>query len=405
MSSETAIPEATAARPASAATSTARAASDRRVVVVYVIDNMRLGGTELNAVRTAERLDRERFELHVVCLGEDGPLTERYRAIGVPVVNMPIRSFYGWSMLRSGWRFVRYLRRVRADVVHAHDVYSNIFVAVWARFGGASVVIASRRWWHSLPNPKLRIGNRLAFRRASVVLANSAQVASSVREEAGVPESRVWTITNFADESAFTPLSERERRSRRAEWGAADDAVVIGCVARFDPVKDHLGLIRAFALVREQHPQVHLVLVGDGGMRHQIESLVSDLGLQRAVHLTGELRDRGNLHRGFDISVLASRSEGFPNTLVEAMAAGNSVVATAVGGSIDAVIDGETGLLVSSGEASELANALERLVASAELRDRFGREGRCRALERYSASEVVGSLEQMYGHLVAGLVR
>jgi glycosyltransferase involved in cell wall biosynthesis len=402
MSSETTIPESTAARPAKAATSTPKAANGRRIVVVYVIDNMRLGGTELNAVRTAERLDRERFELRVVCLGEDGPLTERYRAIGVPVVNMPIRSFYGWSMLRSGWRFARYLRQVRADVVHAHDVYSNIFVAVWARLGGAPVVIASRRWWHSLPNRKLQIGNRMAFRRASAVLANSGQVASSVRKEAAVPASRVWTITNFADESAFAQLSERERRSRRVEWGVRDDAVVIGCVARFDPVKDHLSLIHAFAQVLARQPHVHLVLIGDGEMRQRIEALIAELGLQHAAHLAGELRERGNLHRGFDISVLASRSEGFPNTLVEAMAAGNPVVATAVGGTIDAVTDGETGLLVASGDENELADALERLVTNAELRDRFGREGSRRALERYSASEVVGSLEKMYGDLVAG---
>src|SRR5665213_2734589 len=102
-----------------------------RIKVVFVIDNMRLGGTELNAVRTAERLDRERFDLSVVCLGEDGPLTERYRAMAVSVTNMPIRNFYGPSMMRSGWRFVRMLRRESVDIVHAHDVYSNIFAAVW----------------------------------------------------------------------------------------------------------------------------------------------------------------------------------------------------------------------------------------------------------------------------------
>src|SRR5690348_9095340 len=133
MSSEMVLPETAAQPPIDAADSVTRKRIDRRIVVVYVIDNMRLGGTELNAVRTAEHLDREQFELRVVCLGEDGPLTERYRALGVPVVNMPIRSFYGRSMLHSGMRFVRYVRWARADVVHAHDVYSNIFMAVWAR--------------------------------------------------------------------------------------------------------------------------------------------------------------------------------------------------------------------------------------------------------------------------------
>lgn len=392
------LPE-TIARPIDAAASVTRKRVDRRIVVVYVIDNMRLGGTELNAVRTAERLDRQRFELRVVCLGEDGPLTERYRAMGVPVVNMPIRSFYGWSMLQSGMRFVRYVRKVRADVVHAHDVYSNIFVAVWARPAGVPVTVASRRWWNSLPNRKLQLGSRFAFRRASAVLANSRQVAGTVMAD-GIPAARVWTITNFADDSAFGVASEDERQELRRRWGAADEAIVIGCVARMDPVKDHTGLLQAFAAVHRQDPRTCLVLVGDGEMRAALESQVRAFGLARAVHFTGELRDGRNHHRGFDVSVLASRSEGFPNTLVEAMAAGRPVVATAVGGSIDAVEHETTGLLVPPADSTAFADALLRLVKDAALRETLGREGFRRAQERYQASRVVGAVADMYSQLL-----
>jgi len=404
MSPETILPDLASAQPLGAVASVTRRQASRRIVVVSVIDNMRLGGTELNAVRTAERLDRERFELHVVCLGEDGPLTERYRAIRVPVVNMPIRSFYGPSMMTSGLRFVRYLRQVQADVVHAHDVYSNIFVAVWAGLAGVRVVITSRRWWHSLPNWKLRVGNRLAFKRADAVLANSAQVARTVMAD-GTPQEKVWTITNFADESAFGVASDAERLEQRRRWGANDDATVIGCVARMDPVKDHAGLLRAFARVRDQEPRAFLVLVGDGEMRPALEAQVKALGLTNAVHFTGELRGSSNHHRAFDISVLASRSEGFPNTLVEAMAAGRPVVATAVGGSIDAVEHEATGLLVPPADSAALAESLIRLVRNGEERERFGKQALLRARDRYRASQVIDSLSDMYSQLLAAPVR
>jgi glycosyltransferase involved in cell wall biosynthesis len=377
----------------------------RRIKVVFVIDNMRLGGTELNAVRTAERLDRDRFDLSVVCLGEDGPLTERYRAMGASVENLPIRSFYGPSMLAQGWRLVRRLRREAVDIVHAHDVYSNIFVSAWARLAGVPVVVTSRRWWHSFPNRKLQLGSRWAFSRADAVLANSTQVAKSVREEGNVAASKVWTITNFADDAAFDPLPEAERIQLRRSWNAPDGAVMIGCVARFDPVKDHAGLLRAFALLRATTPDAHLVLIGDGETRAASEALAGELGLGDSVHFAGELRSGGNHHRAFDLSVLASLSEGFPNTLVEAMAAGKPVVATAVGGSIDAVVHEETGLLVPPGQPAELAEALARLAGSAALRRLFGDEGRRRALESFDAASVVGGLEAMYDQLLARAAR
>lgn len=376
-----------------------RVSRPERIRVVFVTDNMRLGGTELNAVRTAERLDRERFELRVVCLGGDGPLTERYRAIGVPVENMPISSFYGPSMVRSGLRFVRMLRRERIDIVHAHDVYSNIFAAVWTRVGGAPVLITSRRWWTALPNWKLRLGSKFAVARSTAILANSRAVASLVTSEAPTADGKVWTVTNFVDSQAFGAPSEEERQRLRASWNAPDDAVVIGCVARLDPLKDHAGLLRAFAMLHGDEPRTHLVLIGDGDERRALEALADELGIRSAIHFAGEQRSRTNLHRGFDISVLSSTSEGFPNTLVEAMAAGNAVVATSAGGSVDAVAHEETGLLVPPSRPQELARALRRLSKSTELRESFAAAGARRAREHFHVSAVIPELERMYGQL------
>lgn len=390
------LPEALTADAPSMLSRRSESGRRERIRVVFVIDNMRFGGTELNAVRTAERLDRKKFELRVVCLSEDGPLTERYRAIGVPVVNLGLRSFYGPSMFACGLRFVRLLRREPADVLHAHDMYSNIFAAAWGRLARVPVLVTSRRWWNSLPNWKLRAASRFAVARSTAVLANSSAVAGLVVTEAPRAAGKVWTITNFVDEAAFGSEGDEERCALRKEWSAPDDAVVIGCVSRLDPLKDHASLLRAFALVRAEKADVFLVLIGDGERRTSLGRLATELKIDGAMHFAGEVRGRDNLHRGFDISVLASLSEGFPNTLVEAMAAGVPVVSTAVGGSVDAVVDGKTGLLVPPGNPEALAEALLRLSTDRALRKEFGFAGEQRARALFHASGVLSSLDRMY---------
>ena len=376
-----------------------------RVPVVFALDTMRVGGTELNAVRTAERLDRKRFDLRIVCLDDQGPLAERYRAMDIPVVTLPLHSLYGRSMLSSGRRLARYLRDEHVQIVHAHDMYTNIFATPWALLARTPVVITSRRWWHSLPNRKLQLGNRAAFHMSDAVLANSPQVARSVAEREGVRSDRIWHVTNFVDDGAFAPLTDEQHASTRVRWGVPDGAIVAGCVARLVPVKDHETLLNAFALARQTCPSAHLVLIGDGESRSGLEALAGTLGVSDAVSFVGELRDGANHHRIFDVSVLCSLSEGFPNSLVEAMAAGVPIVATGVGGILDAVTEGENGLLVPTKCPAELAGALCTLFGDAGLRDAMGAAGRRRAMERYQASTAVKSLEAMYDRLLLQAVR
>jgi glycosyltransferase involved in cell wall biosynthesis len=320
--------------------------------------------------------------------------------MGVPVVRIELRSMYGPTMLSAGLQFIRYLRDERIQIVHAHDMYSNVFATMWARVAGTPVVIASRRWWHSLPNRKLRLGNAAAFRMAGAVLANSPQVARSVLETTHLPPGRVWTVTNFADDEAFVPVAEEARLRQRRAWGVPDEALVVGCVARLVPVKDHATLVDAFARIRGERRDVHLVLIGDGECRPGLEAQVQHLGLTSAVTFTGELRGGGNHHRAFDISALTSLSEGFPNSLVEAMAAGVPVVATAVGGNVDAVAEGATGFLVPPRGTDELALALRRLVESPTLRERLGSAARERARSMYRAAPALLALESMYDTLL-----
>jgi glycosyltransferase involved in cell wall biosynthesis len=376
------------------------ARGDRRIRVAYCIDNMGVGGTEVNAVRTVERLDRSRFDVSVICLQEGGPLAKRYAAAGVRVLPFPIANLYGLRAARQGVRLARLFSATGIQIVHSHDMYNNVFATVWARAARTPVIVASRRWWRSLPARRYRIANTLAFRLAHCVVANSPSVASSLQTEDGVRPERIAVVPNFVDEVSFAPLPSEQRAAMLYELGVPDHAVVVGIVANLSPVKDHATLLRAAALLAPRWPRLHLVLIGDGECRAALEALTYGLGLEGRVHLAGQRSNTPNPHQLFDVSVLCSVSEGFPNSIVEAMAAARPVVATDVGGVADAVSDGETGLLVQPSNPERLAAAVEELLLDPARRRTMGLAGSDRARARYHADTVVPSLEALYDRLL-----
>jgi glycosyltransferase involved in cell wall biosynthesis len=379
--------------------------ASKRVRVAFCIDNMGIGGTELNALRTAERLDQSRFDVSVVCLQEDGPLLARYRNQGIPVLTLPLRRLHGITALRQGARLARYLATQQVDVVHSHDVYNNIFATAWARVARTPVVIASRRWWDDVPRPALRVVNQYAYRFADCVIANSKTVADRLLTDDGVHNERVAVVSNFVDESAFTPPAHAGRASILGDLGVPPGALVVGCVAGLRAVKDHDSLIRSMAKLRPRWPSLHLVLVGDGGEQPSLERLTRQLGLTEVVHFAGVRPNEPNLHHLFDISVLCSLSEAFPNSIVEAMAAGKPVVATRVGGIVDAVVEGQTGLLVAPRTPAALAAAIEQLLIDPGLRYRLGEAGARRARAQFHANHVLPSLQSLYERLLSARAR
>lgn len=374
---------------------TTRSAARGPVRIAYCIDTMQIGGTELNALRTAERIDRSRFEISVISLQPDGPLAERYRTAGIPVHPYRLTSLYAADTVRQGIRLARWLRRERIEILHCHDLYANLFGAPWGRMARVGTVITSRRWLHALPNRQLEIANRVMFRVGHWVLVNSAAVAKSVATTDRVPRHRVLEVSNFVGDGAFAPLPARVEADIRAELALPADAFIVGCIARLAPVKDHATLLRAVHRLAAKWPRLHLMLVGDGESRPEIESLATQLGIRDRVHFAGFRANEPNLHHMFDVSALTSLSEGFPNSLVEAMAAGRPVIATAVGGNVDAVRD-DTGFLVPVGAPDDVAAALERLMSDDALRLRMGSAAREVAYREYHAGSVIPKLEQLY---------
>lgn len=359
--------------------------------VLFCTDNFGVGGTELNAVRTAERLVRRGIPLEVAALQAAGPLRSRYDALGIPVHAFPVPNLYGPRAVQQGLRFARLIRRGGFDVVHAHDIYSNIFSGIWGRVGGARALVASRRWGADSTQGRLSRLNALAQRHAAMVLANSAAVATLAHQE-GAASDRVAVIPNFLEPDAFAP--PMDRATWRGSLGIPAEAWVVGIVARLSPVKDHATLLAAWREVRAAISGAHLAIIGDGPLRAELEQHAAALG--PSVTFCGELPNRPNLHGLFDVSVLTSVSEGFPNTLAEAMAAGRPVVATAVGGVPDVVLNGRTGLLVPARAPERLAAALIQLGRDPDQAAVLGSAGASSARDRFAEESVISDLLRLY---------
>jgi glycosyltransferase involved in cell wall biosynthesis len=188
------------------------------------------------------------------------------------------------------------------------------------------------------------------------------------------------------------------RAEARRRIGVPEDAFVIGTVGRLSPQKAPLDLLAAFERVAAARPETHLVFVGDGPLRGEVEARAAAAGLTHRVHLLGLRRDVADLQRAFDVFALASRWEGLPRVFPQAMAAGLPIVATRVAGAPDAIVPGETGWLVEVGDTEGLAARLRALAEDPALARHMGQAGLAR-VEEFSARRMVDQLAELYAEL------
>jgi glycosyltransferase involved in cell wall biosynthesis len=368
--------------------------------VLHLLDSLDIGGTERNAVRLLRELKGLGADVRLGVF-RDGPLRADLESAGIPLLRLPLGSLYSPRMLSMARRVAKIVRDDRIQLLHAHDRYSNVFAAVASRLGASVPLIVSKRWDSRRDSWPMRLAARFAFGSAARVLANSEAVAETLTDER-VAASKICVIPNFVDDALFGIAPGALRTETRAELGIRPDQLVIVCVANLRPVKNHALLLAAFAALRHSVPDVLLLLVGDGTSRPALEHYVGELGLTGQVRFLGQRSDGWRLHAAGDLSVLASVSEGFPNALVEAQALEVPVVATAVGGVVEAVAHRETGLLVPEGDLTAFAEALRRLLGDATTRRAMGTAGRQAVRQRYSRSVVLAQVQALYRQVIQG---
>ncbi len=369
----------------------------RPVDVLYLITELNvIGGAEKLMPRFLAHFDRNRFTPAVACLyGGDGPIADDIRALDIPVTDLGMTAKWRLDAL---WRLYRLLRHERPVILHTSMFHANLSGRVLGRLAGVPIIIT---WRHSpsIGGALRELLNRWTVRLDDRIVATCELVRQIEIEHAQVPSDKVITIYNGIDmeRSAASPLAAT--RIRQA-FNIPADALLLGSVGRMHRSKDFGNLLTAMVQVRKRIPAVWLLLVGDGELRSELESRAQTLGLSSVVTFTGIRDDVPDILAALDIFVLPSRWEGLPLVVLEAMAAGLPVVATAVGGTPEVVVDGVTGLLVPPRDPAALAQAITRLLRNPDLRRKMGRAGRERVTEHFSVEQMVRKTESLYEQLL-----
>ncbi len=365
------------------------------IAILLTVLKLDVGGNERDVSKLARYLDPQRFKVHVACFDPDGERRAELDAANIPILHLPVRSFLSHSAL-AGARILRtYLRQHKIQIVQAFDAPTSIFVVPLSRLFGVPVVISSHFYFRPLIPPPYYRALRLVDYLAHRVVVNAQAIKEHLIKDYGLAPDRVFVSHNGVETGTFFPGEEP-----RPEF-LAQASLVIGSLCVFREEKRIELLLQAFARVLPTDPAMRLLIVGDGPMRGAWMALRDELGLDQSCHF--ELTTSGVPHwmRLIDVFVLTSRSEGFPNSLLEAMACGCAVVASKVGGVPEMVDHGRNGLLFSSGDSADLERQLATLIGNPALRKRMSATAAEDAETRFSMPITARRMEAFYDSLLA----
>jgi glycosyltransferase involved in cell wall biosynthesis len=360
--------------------------------VLHTESSPGLGGQEVRTLSEA-RWTAERGWRVLLAGQPDGRLLGRAREEGLEVAGVRMRG--AWD-LGAVWALRCLIRREKISLVHTHSSVDAWVGGLAARAAGVPVV----RTRH-VSIPIRRRGNPV-YRWLADRVVTSGDAIRDLVVSSGVDPRRVVAIPAGVDLRDFAGTPETDNGAGRAARAALGlSAPVIGSVAMFRGSKGHAQLLEAFATVRARHSAACLLLVGDGIRRAWVEGLAKERGLGEAVVFTGFRTDVPALLRAMDCFVLAStRTEGVPQSLLQAFAAGVPVVASAIGGIPEVVADGRTGLLVPPGDAAALARAVESVLSDRPASLARAREARRLVETRFSHRESVSRLLALYDEVI-----
>lgn len=373
--------------------------AQKPLLIAHVVYHLGVGGLENGLVNLVNRLPASEFRHLIVTLTDYTEFARRIQRDDVVIVALHKRPGHDWRMFRDLYRL---FREWRPDIVHSRNL-AALEAQIPAWLAGVPYRIHGEHGRDLTDkdgaNRKYILQRRLIRPFVHHYIPLSEDLGRYLAEKIHVPKGRMTRIINGVDIERFHPAAQPDR-SGLPQGFVAQDSLVIGTVGRLDPVKDQATLVRAFAELIRQYPQaadrLRLVIVGDGPTRDKLQQLLSSADLEERVWFAGARDDIPELLRAMDVFVLPSLAEGISNTIMEAMASGLPVVATAVGGNGELVIAGETGQLVPREDPTVMAVALSQYLERPERIVQQGRAARRRAEQAFSLDAMVGHYRAVY---------
>ena len=367
----------------------------RPISVLYFTNSSVRGGAEEHILTLLRGLDRKDFQSHLVCPAE---CAEKLRPdLPTDVEVIPLRLNKP-SQVGGAARLARILRERNVGILHSHLFYSSLFASPIGWLCRVPVIIETphlrEAWRHGWLKGSFAV-DRLVGRFVTRYIAVSEANARYLVNQKGLAAKKVVVIQNGCDLDRFSPNQPAPRDLKRSLGFDEGDPVLL-VMARLEPQKGHSVLLRAFPAVRSEFPRARLVCAGEGVLRSELEGEARGLGIEEAVRFVGHKPNITDWLALADMTVLPSFFEGLPLAAIESLAASKPVVATAVDGTPEVVVDGKTGLTVPPGDPICLADAICRLLREPLLRQTLGQAGREWVLDRFSRERQIQRTQEFY---------
>jgi glycosyltransferase involved in cell wall biosynthesis len=376
----------------------------RPLSILHLRDTHEIGGPGKTILETCRAIDSTRFQLHVGVFlrhgePEDSPFVLEARRCGMPVHF--IKGGHAYDVRMIG-QVIDLVRDCQIDIVHAHEVKSDVIAYLAARFHPVPIVTTLHGWIGNSFKDRLFIKmDKRIVRGFDRVIAVSRRIEEELLG-AGVPGKKLRMLHNAI-------VLERYRRTGRCgvlaeAIGRPVEGPVIASIGRLSPEKGHSDLVDAIGIVCKRVQKVSLVLIGDGPERPKLLQQIMALGLQEVVHMPGYIQEPQRLLEEIDLLVLPSHTEGLPNAALEALLMEVPVLATEVGGTPEVITDGETGRLVPARSPEKLAEGIQDFLAAPEPWKRMASRGKDMVKANFDFRARTRKLEAIYDEMMKGLV-
>jgi len=369
--------------------------------VLNVVPTLMCGGTENQFMALARTLDRTRFDVEFACLRRWGGFVEELEQRSIPLTEYPVPTFRSVTALAQQARLARHIVRRDIQIVHAYNFYGNVFATPPARLV-APVTIASIRDRAPYLTAMQKRVQRYACQFADCILVNADAVRDWLIGE-GYDASKISVIRNGVDLSWFDTAPPPAQLRR--ELGLPDDTPLVGVISRLTRLKGLEHFLEAAAMVRSRVPNARFLIAGetspmDREYLGELKQYAERCGVAKDVIFTGLRRDVPAVLSSLSVSAMPSLNEALSNVVLESMAAGAPTVATRVGGTPEAIVDGVTGVLVPPADSAALANAIVHLLQDTQLATHLGLAARARIVDHFSVRRMVRSTEELYMELL-----
>ena len=368
----------------------------RKLIIVHLVTSLEVGGAQHNMLLGLPKLDPTRYKHILISIMDRMQMKQQFQQAGVEVHSLDLRKK---TDVTAALRLRSLLNTIHPDILHTYLIHGNVLGRIVGRLTGVPTIIGSELTIGQAGRIG-RLATKLTNPLTDAVEVNSETGGKSVVANLGVPEEKIEVILPGLDLDAFGQTDQRAQT--RNEIGVDDNEHLVLYVGRLRAVKGVEFGIRAVAKAIEQNPKMKLALAGEGDQRKQLEALSAELGIENNVKFLGARKDLPNVLSACDSVIMPSLTEGFPRVAIEAMASSKPVIATSVGGVPEAIIDGQSGILVPSKNIEAMTDALISVSTNSELAERLGVAARQRTEQRFAASNYVARLDEMYRRL-AGL--